>query len=107
MFSPKKNKRVNFPRFFERDKAFMKDWNRLSCSGRYDMRRLREAMMFLVDNDESFGAEWADHALKGQWSSFRECHIGCDFLMIYKVEIEQSSEIAYFTRAGTHAELFE
>ena len=43
-----------------------------------------------------------DHSLKGEWSDHRECHIGGDFLLIYREEIDW----IIFVRAGTHAELF-
>jgi mRNA interferase YafQ len=42
-------------------------------------------------------------SLKGEWADHRECHIGRDFLLIYLIEANSS----IFTRAGTHAELFE
>ena len=28
--------------------------------------------------------KWRDHALTGEWSSHRECHMGGDFLLIYR-----------------------
>jgi len=37
----------------------------------------------------------------------RECHIGGDFLLIYRLEDEGKYERIYFTRIGTHSELFE
>ena len=46
----------------------MKDWQRLSHSGRYDMVRLKEAMILLIADDAPLGAEWLDHALKGEWA---------------------------------------
>lgn len=66
------------------------------------MRRLKEAMLLLIANDLPLGAEWLDHALKGEWVDYRECHIGGDFLLIYEVE----GNIINFVRTGTHAELF-
>jgi mRNA interferase YafQ len=42
-------------------KAFKKDWDRLSRSGRYDMNRLKEAILLLIANDGPLGAEWLDH----------------------------------------------
>src|SRR3546814_3752970 len=63
-------------------KRFDKDWERLSRSGRYNMNQLKEAMMLLIANDAPLGPEWLDHALKGDWSDHRECHIGGDFLQI-------------------------
>ena len=63
-------------------KSFRRDWDRLSRSGRYDMKRLKEAMMLLIANDGPLGPEWLDHPLKGEWKDHRECHIGGDFLLI-------------------------
>jgi len=70
-------KRADPPRLANYTKVFLKDWQRLSHSGRYDMTRLKEA----------------DH---------RECHIGGDFLLIYQVLENRIN----FVRAGTHSELF-
>jgi mRNA interferase YafQ len=67
------------------------------------MTRLKEAMMLLIANEAPLGPEWFDHALKGAWKDHRECHIGGDFLLVYKLE----SDVIVFVRAGTHAELFE
>lgn len=69
------------------------------------MRRLKEAMLLLIAADAPLGPEWLDHALKGEWSDHRECHIGGDFLLIYRLS-EADSHIV-FVRAGTHAELFQ
>jgi len=44
------------------------------------MRRLKEVMMLLIANDAPLGPEWRDHPLRGQWASYRECHVGGDFL---------------------------
>jgi len=85
----------------------MKDWERLSRSGRYDMRKLKEAMLLLIANDAPLGAEWLDHPLKGKWKDYRECHIGGDFLLIYKIEKGSKADTIAFAGAGTHAELFE
>ncbi|MES2048715.1 MAG: type II toxin-antitoxin system YafQ family toxin [Pseudomonadota bacterium] len=96
------SKRAPLPRVSDYTKAFIKDWERLSHSGRYDMKRLKEAMLLLIANDLPLGAEWLDHPLKGEWADYRECHIGGDFLLIYEIE----RNIINFVRAGTHAELF-
>ncbi|MCZ4313977.1 type II toxin-antitoxin system YafQ family toxin [Comamonadaceae bacterium G21597-S1] len=49
------------------------------------------------------GPEWLDHPLKGDWHDHRECHIGGDFLLIYRLE----GTTIIFVRAGSHSELFE
>jgi mRNA interferase YafQ len=96
------SKRAAPPRAADYGKAFLKDWERLSRSGRYDMGQLKQAMMLLIAKDGPLGAEWLDHALKGEWADHRECHIGGDFLLIYQVE----GNAINFVRAGTHSDLF-
>lgn len=65
------------------------------------MVRLKQAMLILIA-DEPLGPEWLDHALKGNWDGYRECHIGGDFLLIYR--LDKNSIV--FVRTGTHTELF-
>jgi mRNA interferase YafQ len=71
------------------------------------MRQLKVAMMLLIANDEPLGPEWLDHPLTGDWADHRECHIGGDFLLIYRLEKRGSVEFITFVRTGTHSELFE
>lgn len=102
------NKRAPFPREVEYAKAFRKDWERLSRAGRHDLGRLKEAMMLLIAADAPLGPEWKDHPLKGEWAGFQECHIGGDFLLIYRlVERKGGSGGVIFTRIGTHSDLFQ
>jgi len=46
------DKRANLPRAVDYTSAFLKDWQRLSRSGRYDMRRLKEAMALAQANEQ-------------------------------------------------------
>lgn len=101
------SKRTNLPRAADYTKAFRKDWERLTHAGRYDMQRLKEAMLLLIANDEPLGAEWKDHPLGGDWDGHRECHVGGDFLLTYKIDHREKPELVIFVRAGTHADLFE
>ena len=73
------------------------------------MNRLKEAMLLLIrnDNDAPLGPEWLDHALTGNWEGHRECHIGGDFLLIYRLDDSCKYGMVFFVRTGTHAELFE
>ena len=45
-----------------------------------------------------------DHALSGNFSKYRECHISPDWLLIY--EIDNDDLILILTRTGTHSDLF-
>ena len=64
---PAASKRAPLPRAADYAKSFLKDSERLSRSGRFDMNRLKEAMLLLIANDGPLGAEWLDHPLKGEW----------------------------------------
>ena len=95
-------KRAELPRRFEYAKGFLKDWERLSHSGRHDMHRLKTAMQLLSANDAPMPAEWRDHDLSGDLADHRECHVKGDLLLVYRIQ----GDTVTFVRAGTHTELF-
>jgi mRNA interferase YafQ len=70
------SKRALLPRAADYAKTFLKDWERLSRAGRYDMNRLKEAMLLLIANTAPLGPEWQDHPLLGHWEGHREWIIG-------------------------------
>lgn len=45
-----------------------------------------------------------DHALSGNWTGYRECHIQPDWLLIYKYN--NNDLILTLARTGTHSDLF-
>ena len=45
-----------------------------------------------------------DHALSGNWTGYRECHIQPDWLLIYR--IDNDVLVLTLTRNGTHSNLF-
>jgi mRNA interferase YafQ len=98
------SKRAGIPRASDLGKQFRKDWVSLERSGKYDMHRLKAAMMTLVAG-ELLPADRRDHALAGEWQDHRECHVGGDFLLIY--QLRSGDREVIFVRAGTHSELFD
>jgi mRNA interferase YafQ len=52
--------------------------------------------------DEQLEPKYRDHALVGNYSGCRECHIEPDWLLIYKNLITELALI----RTGSHSELF-
>jgi mRNA interferase YafQ len=103
---PAASKRARLPRPSDLTRQFIRDWERLSHSGRHDMKLLKAAMLLLIANDAPLGPEWLDHALKGEWADHRECHVGGDFLLIYRLEGGGAGEQIRFVRAGSHSELY-
>lgn len=67
---------------------------------------LAEAMYTLAHSDEMpVPAPYGDHALKGGWTGYRECHVGgrkSDWLLIYR--LPGDGTITY-TRIRTHDDL--
>ena len=74
---PASSKRATPPKACDYTKTFLKDWERLSHSGRYDLKRLKEVMLLLIGNDAPVGPEWFDHPLSGDLllvGKCAECH---------------------------------
>ena len=97
---PAASKRTGVPRRVDYSSAFLKDWKRLSRSGRYDMTRMKAVMLQLIANDAPLGPERRDHALKGEWANYRECHVGGDFLLIYRSTIRTDQAARSTSRAS-------
>lgn len=63
-----------------------------------------EAVVEMLANQVPLDAKYRDHALTGNYSEFRECHIEPDWLLIYRQEID-ALELFLF-RTGSHSDLF-
>lgn len=81
---------------------FKKDLKTVRKRG-YDLRLLTEVIDQLA-HGEPLPARNRDHALTGNFSGCRECHIAPDWLLIY--ELSDMDLILYLTRTGTHSDLF-
>lgn len=81
---------------------FKKDLRLLAKRG-YDMNKIQDVITMLAD-EKPLPEQYQDHALKGNWVGYRECHILPDWLLIYSV----NNNILLLTvvRSGTHADLF-
>jgi mRNA interferase YafQ len=45
-----------------------------------------------------------DHALSGDWTGYRECHVKPDLLLIYR---KPDADTLRLARLGSHSELFD
>ena len=82
--------------------SFKKDYKRIVKRG-YDIALLENVIRMLADG-EMLPAKYRDHALTGNYSGYRECHITPDWLLIY--EVRESELILVLSRTGTHSDLF-
>ena len=84
-----------------RHKTFIKDMRNLRLTD------IQATKLFLyvasLLNDEPLPPEAKDHALQGDWSDFRELHLGGDSLLIYQTDEQH----VYLARLGSHAQLFK
>ena len=79
---------------------FRKDYKRAIKRGK-DIAKLDDISRKLATG-EPLDIRHRDHALVGNWASFRECHIEPDWLLIYRIE----SDVLVLTlvRTGTHGD---
>jgi mRNA interferase YafQ len=79
---------------------FLKDTKLAERRGK-DLRKL-EAVILLLASGSELPARLKDHALSGDWSHHRDCHIEPDWLLIYKIGVDD----LHLVRTGTHSDLF-
>lgn len=82
--------------------AFKRDYKRIKKRD-YNIRLLEQVIALLAEGQE-LPASYRDHALTGDYSGCRECHIAPDWLLVY--EVLQDELLLYLTRTGTHSDLF-
>ena len=81
---------------------FKKDVKRMKKRGR-DMKKLDEVVNML-QSGTPLSWEFRDHALSGDYSGFRECHIQSDWILLYYFDEEQI--VLVCSRTGTHSDIF-
>jgi mRNA interferase YafQ len=82
---------------------FKRDYRR-EKSGRHG-KRLDQLLMVVVNQlatDVSLPRRHVDHALSGEWSDHRDCHIRPDLVLIYRKPDGDRLELV---RLGSHSEL--
>lgn len=81
---------------------FKKDLKTAAKRG-YDLDLL-EAVVNTLASQQPLPEKNRDHALTGDYTEFRECHISADWLLIYRVDGDDL--ILFLSRTGTHSDLF-
>ena len=84
-----------------RTKIFKKDYQKLNLSDAQYTKYIKFLSM-LLDGKE-LPLEARDHNLIGNYSGFKEFHVGGDLLVIYCIE----DDILRLTRIGTHSQIFK
>lgn len=86
----------------EMSSQFKKDYKAVLKRG-YD-KSLLQRVIETLSNGETLPVKYKDHALAGNYSNYRECHVAPDWLLIYRIEKDRL--ILVLTRTGTHSDLF-
>ncbi|EAL1486893.1 type II toxin-antitoxin system YafQ family toxin, partial [Campylobacter upsaliensis] len=79
---------------------FKKDFKKLSKDDKEICRKIVDKLA----DDEPLEPKYKDHALKGNYIGFRECHIKPDLLLIYR----KNNDILelYLANLGNHNNVF-
>ena len=80
-----------------------KDVKRMKKRGK-DMEKLTVALDLLASGG-AMPEEYKDHPLRGELQGYRECHIEPDWLLIYRIVLDELILLAAGT--GTHSDLFD
>lgn len=81
---------------------FKKDY-KLALKRRLDIHLLDDIIRILAKG-EQLPEKNKDHALPGNWTGHRECHIQPDWLLVYR--IDDHVLVLTLTRTETHSDLF-
>jgi mRNA interferase YafQ len=84
-----------------RHKAFIKDMRNIKLTDTQATKLFLYVAKLL--DAQPLPPEASDHALQGEWSDFREFHLGGDTLLIYQTDDQH----LYLTRLGSHSQLFK
>jgi mRNA interferase YafQ len=92
-------------RTIERSGAFKRDYKRAKATPRHSkgVDSLVSTVVALLLSDHVLPDSNRDHALSGNWSGYRECHIKPDLLLIY---CNPDVDTLRLARLGSHSELF-
>ena len=87
------------------EKQFKKDYKKAIKRG-YDIGRLDKLIRQYLMVEKELPEKYKDHQLTNSrnYKNVRECHIGPDWLLIYR--IEKDLELLRLIRTGTHSDLF-
>ena len=81
---------------------FKKDY-KLAMRRGLDIRLLEDVIADLAMGIP-LPAKYRDHALSGNWTGHRECHVLPDWLLVYR--IDDNVLVLTLSRTGSHSDLF-
>ena len=67
-----------------------------------DLSKFKEVANIIAEG-ESLEVRHRDHALSGNWSGSRDCHIELEWILIYRVD----GENLFLEKTGSHRDLLK
>ena len=90
-------------RTIERTRQFKRDYKRESRSRqRTSLDADLASVVETLARDQPLEPRRHDHALSGEWSDHRDCHLKPDLVLIYR---KPDAETLRLVRLGSHSEL--
>lgn len=89
-----------------RTKDFERSSERLKASGTFGSQTQENltAAINVLATGKSLPAKFKDHALKGKYAGYRECHIRGDLLLVY--QRDEAAKTLDLVNIGSHSQLF-
>ena len=85
------------------DKAIQKSYKKI-CKQGYESKV--DSIIQRLGNNESLEEKYKDHALKGKYQGYRECHIMPNLLLVYKKLDDVLVLVLVCVDVGSHSEVF-
>ena len=83
--------------------SFKRDYKRIGRSpARAVLTSELPAVIDLLASDQALAPRHRDHALSGDWTDHRDCHLRPDLVLIYR---KPDAETLQLVRLGSHSEL--
>ena len=84
-------------------RRFKKEFQKMLQRQGHTCGKFNAVLEYLI-NEKTLPPECNDHALRGDYVGYRECHIMPDWLLIYKVAKDTLTLV--LVRTGSHSDLF-
>ena len=90
-------------RTIEHTSQFRRDYKReLKGPHRATLEKDFTKVLMLLADDQTLSEKHRDHALAGEWTDHRDCHIKPALVLIYR---KPNPEVIQLIRLGSHSEL--
>ena len=85
-------------------KGFKKSFEKIKRSGRYNISHIEKVIDILISG-EKLDKKYQDHSLSENMSTYRECHIKSDLLLVY--QIKKDKLVLLLIDIKNHSNLFK